>query len=155
MESMPVQLELNAVDDACQAASKAEVLRQVARLAAENYGLEADGIFSRLQEREVLGSTGFGGAIAIPHCKTDALESCAGVFLKLRKPVEFAAHDGKPVDMVFALFSPEKGGVDHLKALAFISRFLRDENMVAKLRGAGGRDAVYALLSGQREQQAA
>ena len=155
MESLPVQLELNAVDDACHASSKTEILRRVARLAAENYGLESDDILSRLQDREILGSTGFGGAIAIPHCKTDALENCAGVFLKLGKPVEFNAHDGKPVDIVFALFSPDKGGVEHLKALAFISRFLRDENMVAKLRGAGGRDAVYALLTGQREQQAA
>ena len=65
------------------------------------------------------------------------------------------AHDGKPVDLIFALLSPQKAGVEHLKALAAVSRFLRDEHMVAKLRGASGQDALYALLNRQREQQAA
>ena len=67
----------------------------------------------------------------------------------------FDSHDGKPVDLIYALLSPEKAGIEHLQALAEVSRFLRDDNMVAKLRGASGQDALYALLSNQREQRAA
>ena len=75
--------------------------------------------------------------------------------MRLERPISFEAHDDQPVDLIFCLLSPEGAGAEHLKALAEISRFLRDQTMLTKLRGAGSADALYVLLAGQREQQAA
>ena len=135
--------------------SKQDILAKAASLAADCYGLDKKELKRSLVERENLGTTGFGGSVAIPHAKIAGLDECVGVVIRLENPVEYQAHDGRPVDLVFALFSPESGGAIHLKALAEISRLLRDDDMVSKLRGADNADAIYALLSGQREQQAA
>ncbi|WP_417612367.1 PTS sugar transporter subunit IIA [Parasphingorhabdus sp.] len=155
MTDLSVRLELAAVRDRPEVGDKDDVLRIIARVAADCYRLDADDIRSGLTAREALGSTAFGRSIAIPHSRPAGLDHCVGVFLRLAEPVEFDAHDGKPVDLIFALLSPQKAGVEHLKALAAVSRFFRDENMVAKLRGASGQDALYALLNRRREQQAA
>ena len=155
MTDLSVRLELAAVRDCPEVAGKGQLLRMIASIAQDCYGLDADAIHSGLTVREGLGSTGFGRAIAIPHAKLDGLDRCVGIFLRLAEPVDFAAHDGKPVDLIFALLSPQKTGAEHLKALAAVSRFLRDDQMVAKLRGATGQDALYALLNRQPEQRAA
>jgi len=155
MTDLPVRLELAAVRDCQDIGNKSDILRTIARIGEECYRLDAEAIRTGLEAREALGSTGFGRAVAIPHAKLPDIDHCIGIFLRLSEPAPFEAHDGKPVDLVFALLSPEKSGVEHLKALAAASRFLRDDNMVAKLRGASGQDALYALLSKQREQRAA
>tara|TARA_R110002124_G_scaffold102902_2_gene251296 strand:+ start:1576 stop:2043 length:468 start_codon:yes stop_codon:yes gene_type:complete len=155
MTDLSVRLELAAVRDYPEVTDKKDILRIIARVGQECYHLDADSILNGLVAREALGSTGFGRSVAIPHTKLASIEHCVGIFLRLAEPVAFDAHDGKPVDLVFALLSPQKAGAEHLKALASVSRFLRDEHMVAKLRGASGQDALYALLNKQPEQQAA
>lgn len=155
MTDLSVRVELAAVRDCPVVSGKDDILREIARTGQGCYGLDAEEIRTGLAAREELGSTGFGRSIAIPHTKLASLDHCVGIFLRLAEPVSFDAHDGKPVDLIFALLSPQKAGVEHLKALAAVSRFLRDDHMVAKLRGASGQDALYALLSKQHEQQAA
>lgn len=155
MTILSVQLDLAAVRDCPANGSKDDILRMIGKIGEECYRLDGETVRQGLIDREALGSTGFGRQIAIPHTKLTGLDRCVGVFLRLDEPVDFDAQDSKPVDLIFALLSPIKGGIEHLQALAEISRFLRDENMVAKLRGAAGQDALYALLSKQREQQAA
>ncbi len=150
-----VRLDIAAVRDCSGVGGKDEILRIISKIGQECYRLDAEAVLKGLNAREALGSTGFGREIAIPHTKLANLDRCVGVFLRLSEPVAFNSHDGKPVDLIFALLSPAKGGIEHLQALAEISRFLRDDNMVAKLRGAAGQDALYALLSKQREQWAA
>lgn len=155
MTDLSVRLELAAVRDCPDVGDKADILRTIARIGQECYRLDADAIEAGLVAREALGSTGFGRSIAIPHTKLASLDHCVGIFLRLAEPVSFNSHDGKPVDLIFTLLSPQKAGAEHLKALAAVSRFFRDDHMVAKLRGASGQDALYALLNKQREQQAA
>ncbi len=115
--------------------------------AAELWGLDARAVAEGLAAREKLGTTGFGGGIALPHAKFAALDRVRGLFVRLARPIAFGAIDGLPVDLVFALLSPVDAGADHLKALARISRRLRDRTLADKLRGAGSRDAIYALLT--------
>ncbi len=117
--------------------------------AAEAYGLDARAASETLAEREKLGSTGFGAGIAIPHGKLDAIRRVCGVFVRLEKPVDFGAVDELPVDLVFMLLSPVGAGAEHLKALACVSRCLRDKAIAAKLRGAGSRDALYRAARGR------
>jgi len=155
MTDLSVRLELAAVRDCQDVGDKSDILRTIGRIGQECYCLDGDAIQTGLEAREALGSTGFGRSVAIPHTKLASLDHCVGIFLRLAEPAPFNAHDGKPVDLIFALLSPEKSGVEHLKALASVSRFLRDDHMVAKLRGASGQDALYALLNKQREQRAA
>jgi PTS system nitrogen regulatory IIA component len=137
------------------AASKKALFQSVAGLAGKLYALEPRLIAERLTDREKLGSTGFGAGVAIPHGKIEGLERVVGLFAKLTQPLEFAAIDGLPVDLLFVLLSPPEAGVDHLKALARVSRRLRDRGFVAKLRGAGSADALYALFAGGESRDAA
>ena len=129
------------------APTKKSLFQTIATLAAAQTGLDAREIADRLGERERLGSTGFGQGVAIPHGKVAGLDHVIGLFAKLERPLEFAAIDALPVDLVFVLLSPPDAGVDHLKALARVSRRLRDGGFVAKLRGAGSADALYALFA--------
>lgn len=137
------------------APSKKALFQSLVGLAARRTGLDGRHIGERLGERERLGSTGFGGGVAIPHGKIDGLPHVTGLFAKLAQPVEFAAIDGLPVDLIFLLLSPPDAGADHLKALARVSRRLRDRAFVAKLRGAGSADALYALFAGGESRDAA
>ncbi|MEP2987954.1 MAG: PTS sugar transporter subunit IIA [Parasphingorhabdus sp.] len=155
MTSLSVTVNPAAIFAGTGIATKQEILSKAASLAAKCYGLDKGDLYSSLVEREKIGTTGFGGSVAIPHAKINSIGECFGVVIRLENPVEFQAHDDRPVDIIFALFSPKTGGAVHLKALAEISRLLRDEDMLAKLRGADNADAIYALLTGQREQQAA
>ncbi|WP_430416949.1 PTS sugar transporter subunit IIA [Parasphingorhabdus sp.] len=155
MSSLSVRLELAAIAECSDALSKGQILARAAEIAGDSYQLDSEHVQGRLTDREKLGSTGFGRGIAIPHAKLDKLAECVGIFFRLARPVDFDSHDGKPVDLIFVLLSPQMAGVIHLKALAEISRYLRDENMVAKLRGASGRDALFTLLTDQRQSKAA
>jgi PTS system nitrogen regulatory IIA component len=127
--------------------NKKSLFVQLSRLAAKSRKLSAPEVTERLLDRERLGSTGFGGGVAIPHGKIEGLDHVVGIFARLSSPIDFAAIDDMPVDLVFLLLSPPDAGVEHLKALARVSRKLRDRAFVAKLRGAGSPDALYALLA--------
>ena len=127
--------------------NKKALFQQLAVSAAALTGLDARMIVERLLERERLGSTGFGGGVAIPHGKMEGLEHVTGLVARLANPIEFQAIDDMPVDLVFVLLSPPDAGVEHLKALARVSRKLRDKAFVAKLRGAASPDALYALFA--------
>ncbi len=137
------------------APSRKALFQHFAQVAAREYALDPVLVAERLTERERLGSTGFGQGIAIPHGKVEGLEHVVGIFAHLAQPVDFQAVDGLPVDIVFCLLSPVDAGADHLKALAQISRWLRDPGFVANLRGAGSADALYAIFSGQEARSAA
>lgn len=137
-----------------KASSKKQVLQELAKKAATITGLSERKIFDTLLERERLGTTGVGNGIAIPHGKMEELKGLHGVFAKLEKPVDFDAIDDHPVDLIFLLLAPEQAGADHLKALARVSRLLRDPANCDKLRGATNTDGLYMVLI-QTEAQAA
>ncbi len=137
-----------------KSSSKKQVLQELAKKAASLTGLSERKVFDTLLERERLGTTGVGSGIAIPHGKLPELKKLHGVFARLEKPVDFESIDDRPVDLVFLLLAPEQAGADHLKALARVSRLLRDADNCEKLRGAVNTDGLYMLLI-QNEAQAA
>ncbi len=130
-----------------KASSKRQLLQELANEGARITGIEAQAIFETLLRREKLGSTGLGEGIAIPHGKFTALDRVHGVFARLATPVKFESVDDNPVDIVFLLLAPESAGADHLKALARISRLLRDPSVVEKLRGTDNAAGLYAILT--------
>ena len=148
-------LAADAVVSSLSATNKKTLFQQIGAVASRAYGLDAKLVAERLGDREKLGSTGFGGAVAIPHGKLEELRQVVGIFVHLEKPVDFAAVDELPIDLVFVLLSPVSAGAEHLKALARVSRRLRDHGFAAKLRGAGSPDALYALLTGVEARDAA
>ncbi len=137
------------------AGTRKALFAHIAAVAERAGGVDAKLAGDRMADREKLGTTAFGGGIAIPHARIDPLDGVLGVFVRLDRPIDFGAVDELPVDLVFALFSPVAAGSDHLKALARVSRALRDASFRAKLRGAGSADALYALLSGVEARDAA
>ena len=145
----------DAVDADLVVANKKALFQLVGASAARRTGLPQKSILSCLNAREKLGSTGFGGGAAIPHGKLEGLDKVVGHFARLSTPIDFGAVDGMPVDLVFLLLSPPDAGAEHLKALAMVSRVFRDRALLAKLRGARSRDALYALLAGQEARDAA
>src|SRR5262249_32868062 len=122
------------------------LIAELASRAASVCKLDERRLFDRLLERERLGSTGIGGGIAIPHARLGGLEKPRGLFARLIPPVDFDSVDERPGDIVFPLVAPEGAGADHLKALARVSRLLRDRSLVDKLRATESADALYALL---------
>jgi PTS system nitrogen regulatory IIA component len=138
-----------------RAGSKRQVLQELARKAAVLTGQPEDAIYEVLNERERLGTTGIGHGIAIPHGKLPGLDRVYGVFARLDRPVDFDAIDDQPVDLIFLLLAPCSCGGDHLKALAKVSRMLRDRLLCEKVRGSSSCDAIYALMNDTRERNAA
>lgn len=135
--------------------SKKALFPLVGEIAGQALGLTASEVSEALLERERLGSTGFGRGIALPHAKLADLTGVRGIFLQLSKPIDFAAVDGLPVDLLFVLLSPLDAGADHLKALAGVSRMLRNESFAERLRGAKSDEALYALLADGEARDAA
>jgi len=138
-----------------KATSKKQALQELARRAAEISGLHERTIFDVLMERERLGTTGVGNGIAIPHGKLANLDRLYGLFARLSQPVDFQAIDERPVDLIFVLLAPESAGADHLKALAKVSRLLRDRPTCDKLRGTDNAEALFAILTESQEDRAA
>lgn len=138
-----------------KAKNNKQLLQALSAHAARLTGLEERDIFDTLLQRERLGSTGLGQGIAIPHGKFAGLTRIVGVFAKLAEPVDFDAVDGAPVDIVFLLLAPEGAGADHLKALARISRLLREGSAVEKLRASKDAAALYAVLTDATTSHAA
>jgi PTS system nitrogen regulatory IIA component len=155
MNDLSELIAADAVDEALPAANKKALFQQLAAAASRRTGIPAKAIAASLTNREKVGSTGFGGGTAIPHGKIEGLPRVFGYFARLAHPVDYQAVDGLPVDLVVLLLSPPDAGADHLKALASVSRMLRDRQTVAKLRGARSRDAIFALLVGDEARNAA
>src|ERR1700722_19902472 len=125
---------------------KAQLLRELARRAASALSLDQRVIFDALQAREDLGSTGLGKGFALPHARLDALSQFFAMFVRLGRPIDFAAIDDRPVDLVILLLTPANSGNQHLATLAALSRPLRDEAFVRRLRQAPDAAAVHSLL---------
>ncbi|MFW5654803.1 MAG: PTS sugar transporter subunit IIA [Roseicyclus sp.] len=135
--------------------SKKRLLQSIAETAETLVGLPASTIFDALQERESLGPTGVGHGVALPHARLASLSEVQGAFLRLEKPIDFDSADRQPVDLFFALFAPADTGVAHLKALALVSRTLRDETLRAKLRANSDPATLYTILTAGTETEAA
>jgi PTS system nitrogen regulatory IIA component len=138
-----------------RAANKRQALQELAKRAATITGKHERAIFDVLLERERLGTTGIGGGTAIPHGRMADLPQLYAIFARLEKPVDFEAIDSQPVDLIFLLLTPDAAGADHLKALARLSRLLRDKIICEKLRGTDRADALYALLTDRAASHAA
>ena len=128
--------------------TKPALLAELARRAGEALGLDAAGIAAALLAREALGTTGFGGGLAIPHARLAELAAPAGFLARLPRPLDYAAIDGRPVDIVFLLLSPAGHDQAHLANLAAISRRLRDAQAAAALRAATGAGALRQAFQG-------
>jgi len=127
--------------------SKKQLIQELGNIAKNSIKRPVHEIATILMERERLGSTGVGHGVAIPHGRFAELNKICGIFAKLEKPVNYDALDNQPVDLVFLLLVPEEAGASHLKALAKISRVLRDQSVCEKLRGTDSGDAIYAILN--------
>ena len=138
-----------------RAANKRQALQELAKRAAALIARNERAIFEVLLERERLGTTGIGAGTAIPHGRLPELPRLYGLFARLEKPIDFEAIDNQPVDLIFLLLAPDSAGADHLKALARISRLLRDKTTCDKLRGTDRADALYALLTDRAASHAA
>lgn len=140
-------LKAVAVKSVANPTSKKRLLQDLGDIAAQVYGIDANIAADALQERETLGPTGVGHGVALPHARISGMEKVSGVFLRLEKPLDFNAVDRQPVDLVFALFAPLDSGVEHLKALALVSRTLRDPAICAKLRANAEAATLHAVLT--------
>ncbi len=145
----------NAVVANLRATSKKQALQKLAKRAAELTGQPERAIFEVLIERERLGTTGVGNGIAIPHGKLADLDRLYGLFARIETPIDFDAIDEQPVDLICVLLAPETAGADHLKALARVSRLLRDRVVCDKLRGTDSAEAIRALLTESTASHAA
>ncbi len=137
------------------AGTKRQLLNQLAQMAAARLGLDPVEVADALGERERLGSTGFGGGVAIPHGKLAGLDRVFAMVVRLAQPLDYKAIDGTPVDLVFLLLSPPDAGAEHLKALAAVSRLVRHATIVEQMRTARSRDALAAVLINAEERNAA
>jgi len=132
-----------------------QVLSTVAEIAARSFGVKAPRVFDALMEREALGTTGVGHGVAIPHAPIEGLDRMRGVFARLVTPVEYAAVDDEPVDLIFALLTPPGAASDHLRAMARVARAMRSAELRRQLRQAVGVDAIRALLARDTRPSAA
>jgi len=148
-------LNAKAVKAVTTASSKKRLMHDISDVAEAAYGLPAQRAVEALLERESLGPTGVGHGVALPHARLDGVESVVGVFILLEKPINFDAVDRQPVDVVFALFAPEDAGVEHLKALALVSRTLRDPQFCSKLRANPDPATLHTIITEAPSVQAA
>ena len=148
-------LDFDAIKPALSAGNKRQLLQQLAAIAGQRLKIESAALLQSVLEREKLGSTGLGHGVAIPHGKVLGLANIYCLFVRLAEPVRYEAIDGAPVDLVFLLLSPPDAGVEHLKALAAISRIIRHAPALDQMRGARSRDALAAVLMGADERDAA
>ncbi|WP_372570681.1 PTS sugar transporter subunit IIA [Ruegeria jejuensis] len=137
------------------ASSKKRLFQEIADLAFAVHGQKPEATVEALLERESLGPTGVGHGVALPHARLTTLDKVSGVFILLEKPIDFGAVDRQPVDIAFALFAPEDAGVEHLKALALVSRTLRDQAICNKLRSNLDPAKLHAILTESHPVQAA
>lgn len=148
-------LKPDAVKSISSCTSKKRLFHDLGELAEASHGLNSTIVIEALIDREGLGPTGVGQGIALPHARIADIDHVIGLFLRLEKPLNFEAVDRQPVDLVFALIAPEHAGVEHLKALALVSRTLRDPAICAKLRANSDANTLYTILTEVNATQAA
>ncbi len=144
-----------AVAPSLKATSKKQLLQELAARASDAHALDSRTVFEALMERERLGATGMGHGVAIPHARLHGVDRILGYFARLDKGVDYDSADGEPVDLVFLLLAPESAGANHLKALARVSRLLRNEGRCAKIRSTTDASAIYAILTEELSTRAA
>lgn len=144
-----------AVLPAVKASGRKQALQEIGHRASDVYGLNCTAVIEGLLERERLGSTAMGGGVAIPHARMAELDSIVGVFARFEKPIDFDSADGEGVDLMFALLAPEEAGADHLRALAKVSRIMRDQAVLDKLRSTADAHSLFALLTEMSASRAA
>ena len=148
-------LDRRAINGQVSVNSKRQALQTVADMAARQLNLDAGEIHQALLERERTSSTGVGHGVAVPHAALKGLDRMYGIFIHLDTPVDYDSIDDMPVDLIFALLAPEGAGSDHLRALAKVSRLLRQKELREQLRRIDNTDAIYALLTGDADSNAA
>ena len=148
-------LDRGAIALRVSATDKRQILAHLAELAARNFGLEASAVLDALSDREQAGSTGIGHGVAVPHARIEGLDRIHGVFLRVEQPVAFESIDDQPADLIFALLAPPEAGTEHLRALARVSRMLRNADLREHLRQARTPDALHALLVQEQAPSAA
>jgi len=148
-------LKPEAVKVLTSASSKKRLMQDISDLVQTAYGLDADKVVEALMTRESLGPTGVGHGVALPHSRLEGLDEVVGAFVLLDKPIDFSSVDRQPVDVAFALFAPEDAGVEHLKALALVSRTLRDTSICNKLRANPDASTLFTILTEENSVQAA
>ncbi len=129
------------------ASDKQMLLEELARRAGSAVDVLPTLVLSELLKREGLGSTGIGGGVALPHARFHQVNKPFGILVRLRKPIDFDAVDGKPVDTVFLLLLPDAPNGDRLGALACIARKLREPAIMAALRRARDGAEIYRALT--------
>ncbi|NDR57462.1 PTS sugar transporter subunit IIA [Aliiruegeria sabulilitoris] len=148
-------LKPEAVKVISEASSKKRLFQRLGEIAEAAYSIDGLQAAEALLDRESLGPTGVGHGIALPHARLLDASKVTGVFFKLERALDFKAVDRQPVDLVFALFAPENSGVEHLKALALISRTMRDPKVCAKLRANDNPTTLHTVLTEGLAPQAA
>ena len=148
-------LKPEAVKVLTSASSKKRLMQDISDLVQTAYGLDADKVVEALMTRESLGPTGVGHGVALPHARLEGLDEVVGAFVLLDKPIDFSSVDRQSVDVAFALFAPEDAGVEHLKALALVSRTLRDTSICNKLRANPDASTLFTILTEENSVQAA
>jgi len=152
---IPMILRPGAVRVLGATSSKKRLMHELGDIAHAVYGVDAQAAVEALQERESLGPTGVGHGVALPHARLHDIDRVVGVLILLEKPINFDAVDRQPVDLAFALFAPKDAGVEHLKALALVSRTLRDAQLCAKLRANPDPATLYTILTEAQSMLAA
>jgi len=127
--------------------SKKRLFQELGEIAAQTLPVTPEAVVDALQDRESLGPTGVGHGVALPHARIAGIEAMSGAFIRLERAMDFESVDRQPVDLIFALFAPEEAGVQHLKALALVSRTMRDPAICAKLRANADPVALHAVLT--------
>ena len=149
-------LSNKAIRTKLRSANKKQLLQDIANIASEFVGIPNMSIAKSLQQREILGPTGIGNGVAIPHVKIRGLTEIFGFFLTLERPIDFESADKQPVDLVFTILAPEENsGTEHLKALAMVSRMFSDKDLRSKLRSSENTESLFAILTSNEDSKAA
>ncbi len=148
-------LQPSAVRSVSSISSKKRLFQELADMAESCYELSSAKVFEALQDRESLGPTGVGQGVALPHARLDSIDKVVALFLRLDKPVDFDSADRQPVDLFLCLLAPTDAGVEHLKALALVSRTLRVSQTCAKLRANDDASTLFTILTGAESSEAA
>ncbi|MBF0528156.1 MAG: PTS sugar transporter subunit IIA [Deltaproteobacteria bacterium] len=128
------------------AGNKKDVLAELCAVVSETEGVACPPLLDVLLEREKLGSTGIGEGVAIPHGKSKLINNMVVVCGRSLKGVDFESIDGRSTHIFFLLLAPESSAGIHLKALARISRLLKDSSFRHEFLSVDGPEAIYDLI---------
>jgi nitrogen PTS system EIIA component len=133
--------------------NKPAVLDELAeKFPAADAALDPERVLDVLAEREKISTTAIGEGVAIPHGKLAGVERVYAVFARSKTGIDFASLDGEPTHLFFALIAPADGAADHLKALARISRLLKESAIRSRLLRAESRDELFDIICSEDEK---